>query len=141
MANLDVDNVRFTPVRLRTGYDMGEVDAYLDQVKAHLLALDAAVEGTGPAPAPLAPAFFSPVRLREGYDISEVDAFLDQVDAEDARLRSLARTGTAPAASPSVEKPTPPPVIREVGSHSANLVLLVLVLAALLAIVLVLELG
>jgi DivIVA domain-containing protein len=26
----DVSNKRFTPVRLREGYDMGEVDSFLD---------------------------------------------------------------------------------------------------------------
>ena len=32
----DVSNKRFTPVRLREGYDMGEVDAFLDEVEAEL---------------------------------------------------------------------------------------------------------
>jgi DivIVA domain-containing protein len=172
MANLDVDNVRFTPVRLRTGYDMGDVDAYLDRVKAHLDRLDAAVAGTGQAPGPLARAVFTPVRLREGYDIGEVDAFLDQVDAEDARLRSLARSGLNPSTSPTTDPvvdasapaavvdvsapATPPaaavpeplianlttqPLIREVGSRSTNLVLVVLVFAALIAMLLVILLG
>jgi DivIVA domain-containing protein len=31
-----VSNKRFTPVRLREGYDMGEVDQFLDQVEAEL---------------------------------------------------------------------------------------------------------
>ena len=30
----DVSNKRFTPVRLREGYDMGEVDQFLDEVEA-----------------------------------------------------------------------------------------------------------
>jgi DivIVA domain-containing protein len=174
MANLDVDNVRFTPVRLRTGYDMGDVDSYLDQVKAHLDALDAAVAGTGRPPGPLKRAAFTPVRLREGYDLGEVDAFLAQVDAEDARLRGLTRSGIAPAASPATDlvvdpsapaivadvsaPATPPtqaaavpeplianlttqPLIREVGSRSTNLVLVVLVIAALIAMVLVILLS
>lgn len=32
----DVSNKRFTPVRLREGYDMGEVDSFLDEVEAEL---------------------------------------------------------------------------------------------------------
>jgi DivIVA domain-containing protein len=32
----DVRNKRFTPVRLREGYDMGEVDQFLDEVEAEL---------------------------------------------------------------------------------------------------------
>jgi len=58
----DVSNKRFTPVRLREGYDMGEVDQFLDEVESELerlLAenndlrgkLSAAQQGGG-APAP-----------------------------------------------------------------------------------------
>ena len=32
----DVRNKRFTPVRLREGYDMGEVDQFLDEVESEL---------------------------------------------------------------------------------------------------------
>ena len=35
----DVSNKRFTPVRLREGYDMGEVDQFLDEVEAELTRL------------------------------------------------------------------------------------------------------
>ena len=35
----DVSNKRFTPVRLREGYDMSEVDAFLDEVEAELARL------------------------------------------------------------------------------------------------------
>jgi DivIVA domain-containing protein len=35
----DVSNKRFTPVRLREGYDMGEVDSFLDEVEAELARL------------------------------------------------------------------------------------------------------
>jgi DivIVA domain-containing protein len=37
----DVKNKRFTPVRLREGYDMGEVDQFLDEVESELRRLDA----------------------------------------------------------------------------------------------------
>ena len=61
----DVSNKRFTPVRLREGYDMGEVDQFLDEVEAELARLtrenedlrsklSAAQQGGGtPAPAPV----------------------------------------------------------------------------------------
>ncbi|MFC6344221.1 DivIVA domain-containing protein, partial [Nocardioides hankookensis] len=60
----DVSNKRFTPVRLREGYDMGEVDQFLDEVEAELARLtkenddlrsklSAAQSG---APVPAAPA-------------------------------------------------------------------------------------
>src|SRR3954468_16390010 len=35
----DVSNKRFTPVRLREGYDMGEVDQFLDEVEVELTRL------------------------------------------------------------------------------------------------------
>src|ERR1044072_6263945 len=35
----DVSNKRFTPVRLPEGYDMGEVDQFLDEVEAELARL------------------------------------------------------------------------------------------------------
>ena len=35
----DVSNKRFTPVRLREGYDMGEVDQFLDEIEAELARL------------------------------------------------------------------------------------------------------
>jgi DivIVA domain-containing protein len=58
----DVSNKRFTPVRLREGYDMGEVDQFLDEVEAELARLtkenddlrsklSAAQTGSAPAPA------------------------------------------------------------------------------------------
>jgi DivIVA domain-containing protein len=68
----DVSNKRFTPVRLREGYDMGEVDQFLDEVEAELARLtrenddlrtklsaaqSGAVEAAPtPAPVPEAPA-------------------------------------------------------------------------------------
>lgn len=69
----DVRNKRFTPVRLREGYDMGEVDQFLDEVETELerlttenadlrTKLEAAASGTviapvsEPAPEPAAEA-------------------------------------------------------------------------------------
>ena len=61
----DVSNKRFTPVRLREGYDMGEVDQFLDEVEAELARLTkenddlrsklAAAQSGAPAPAAPAP--------------------------------------------------------------------------------------
>jgi DivIVA domain-containing protein len=58
----DVSNKRFTPVRLREGYDMGEVDQFLDEVEAEIARLTrenddlrsklAAAQQGGAAPAP-----------------------------------------------------------------------------------------
>jgi DivIVA domain-containing protein len=67
----DVSNKRFTPVRLREGYDMGEVDQFLDEVEAELARLtrenddlrqklQAAQQGGGAAPAPEKPVVKAP---------------------------------------------------------------------------------
>src|SRR4051794_16392396 len=68
----DVSNKRFTPVRLREGYDMGEVDQFLDEVEAELARLTkenddlrsklSAAQGAGESYAPPAP---EPVRQPE----------------------------------------------------------------------------
>src|SRR5512141_2684286 len=86
----DVSNKLFTPVRLREGYDMGEVDQFLDEAGAAIGAsAEARVEKRAGRPFEM-PLFgsetvqnkqFTPVRLREGYDMGEVDQFLDEIEA------------------------------------------------------------
>jgi DivIVA domain-containing protein len=67
-----ITNARFTPVRVREGYDMAEVDDLLDRIVAAL--------GGGEPVAPLLEVVrFTHVRLREGYNIDEVDQFVDQL--------------------------------------------------------------
>jgi len=63
---------RFSPVRLRDGYDMREVDDFLDRLS------DAADLGQPLTPL-MAEARFSVVRLREAYDIGAVDDFLEGI--------------------------------------------------------------
>jgi DivIVA domain-containing protein len=68
----DVSNKRFTPVRLREGYDMGEVDQFLDEVEAELSRLTrenddlrsklSAAQGGAPVQAERAP---EPVKVEE----------------------------------------------------------------------------
>ena len=70
-----IREVRFVPVRLRTGYEMGGVDDLLDDLA------DAASTGR-----PLRPLVdtvrLTTVRFREGYDVAGVDAFLSQLVAD-----------------------------------------------------------
>jgi DivIVA domain-containing protein len=72
----DVSNKRFTPVRLREGYDMGEVDQFLDEVEAELdrmvkenddlrTKLAAAQSGQGDAGAIAMPASKAPEKPAE----------------------------------------------------------------------------
>src|SRR4051812_36801934 len=71
----DVSLKRFTPVRLREGYDMGEVDQFLDEVEAELARLTgenedlrtklSAAQQGGDAPAPVAEDKSEPVKAAE----------------------------------------------------------------------------
>jgi len=63
---------RFSPVRFKEGYSLGEVDDFLDRLEA------AARRGE-----PLAPLFdgldLPRVRLQVGYNVAEVDTFLGAI--------------------------------------------------------------
>jgi DivIVA domain-containing protein len=63
-----VRSVRFTPVRIREGYEMTTVDALLDRV--------AEAASRGEEIGPLLDIDLPQVRLREGYDPAQVNAFL-----------------------------------------------------------------
>lgn len=75
----------FTRTRLREGYAIAEVDAFLARVRGSL-------DGTAAVPVTAAQVReqrFATVRLREGYDEHEVDAALDEIEA-----RLAARAGS-----------------------------------------------
>lgn len=90
----DVSNKRFTPVRLREGYDMGEVDQFLDEVEAELARLTqendelraklAAAQSGGPAP-------------YDSYDTATA-------------MKPVAEPVAAPAPAPVEPTPAPVPV-------------------------------
>ena len=95
----DVSNKRFTPVRLREGYDMGEVDQFLDEVEAELARLtrenddlrqklQAAQQGGGAAPVPEKPVAKEPepVKAPERLE-AEAKVKSERMEA-DARTRS-----------------------------------------------------
>lgn len=67
-----VAEARFRPVRLGAGYDMGDVDAFLDEFLA--------LAGSGFDPRRmLDEAQFRSTRFREGYAAEDVDVFLDRL--------------------------------------------------------------
>jgi len=74
-------SARFSTTRLRPGYDMEQVDAFLDAVQDTFLG----VRQPPLTAEEIRAKQFAVTRLRPGYDEEEVDAFLD--DAE-ARLRA-----------------------------------------------------
>ena len=90
-----IQNVRFTPVRRESGYDMGDVDGLLDHLQA------AAVVDE-----PLRPIIdlvrLRTTKLREGYDIDEVDEFLEAIGGPAASAATPAPSPTTAAATGSV---------------------------------------
>lgn len=69
----DIRNKTFQTVRFREGYDVDEVDDFLDEVIARLKA------GNPMTATELAARTFQTVRFKEGYDVAEVDGFLDEL--------------------------------------------------------------
>jgi len=73
-------STRFSTTRLRPGYDMEQVDAFLDAVRDTLLG----VRQPPLTADEIRDKRFATTRLRPGYDEQEVDAFLGEAEA---RLR------------------------------------------------------
>ncbi|MFV2175003.1 DivIVA domain-containing protein [Actinomadura sp. LOL_016] len=69
-----IENARFPAVRMRMGYDVRDVDTFLERVIAGL-------RGTAPpiTPADVRACVFRTIRLGPGYDVHEVDTFLAQL--------------------------------------------------------------
>jgi len=101
-----VSNKRFTPVRLREGYDMGEVDQFLDEVEAELARLTkenedlrqklAAAQQGGAAPAPAK----EPVKAPEPEPVKAPEptpAPVAAAPAETLRVETVADASSAAA--------------------------------------------
>lgn len=71
--------VRFTTTRLSGGYDMQEVDDFLDRVEPVLRGTCAAGPGASITPEEVLQLRFSSTRFGEGYAMDEVDDLLDSV--------------------------------------------------------------
>lgn len=97
----EIERCRFTPTRFREGYDMAEVDRFLDDLCARLRSGES-VGGF------IAEARFTPVRMREGYDMAAVDLLLQHVASSAAAVATGGSTENAPTdASPAAEDSTP----------------------------------
>ncbi|ATG55378.1 cell division protein DivIVA [Brachybacterium ginsengisoli] len=81
-------DVRFTPVRFAAGYEMAEVDDFLDRCEKALASGDGSVTAET-----VLGARFRQTRFSEAYDTDEVDQFLDDV------LAPQFRDAAAPAAA------------------------------------------
>jgi DivIVA domain-containing protein len=71
------EHVSFMRVRLREGYAVGQVDAFVEQAVLALSARDPSVRAED-----VRAVRFAPVRVRAGYDMREVDAFLDELEKQ-----------------------------------------------------------
>lgn len=105
----DVSNKRFTPVRLREGYDMSEVDQFLDEVEGELARLtkenddlrsklSAAQQGGAPAaPAPVEEKKPEPVKKPEPTPAPAPAAASTGQQIETIRVETVADASSAAA--------------------------------------------
>ena len=83
----DVDQQTFSTTRLRAGYEIEQVDQWLDEVVATMRAhLAGTPEAVSVRADDVAAARFGVTRFRARYDMVEVDDFLDRVQATLAAL-------------------------------------------------------
>ncbi len=87
----------FSTTRLRPGYDIEDVDVFLEAIRQTFLGM----RKPSLTPEEIRKKQFSTTRLRPGYDEEEVDAFLDAVEL---RLAAMTREG-----SPANPEPYPDP--------------------------------
>lgn len=88
LAN-SVNDSRFTITKFSTGYDLDDVDDFLDRIAAQLTAGSTLDELL----ATISQVTFRETRWRDGYRSDQVDSFIDQLAA------SIQSTDTPPAAS------------------------------------------
>ncbi|MFF2620401.1 DivIVA domain-containing protein [Oerskovia jenensis] len=95
-------NTKFSATKFREGYDVEQVDLYLDRVTATLTAYEAGGRpGTGLLTSAEARSVrFSATKWREGYDVTEVDDLIDGI------VGTLASYEAGPAPAPSSPHPT-----------------------------------
>ncbi len=126
----DVRNKRFTPVRLREGYDMGEVDQFLDEVEAELerltveneeLRAKVAAASTG-EPTGLIPALSSPTPAAQTPPTPAVQEPTQVTPPAPAPEPTPAPAPTpAPVAAAPEPVRTPTPTMGDASSAAARL--------------------
>jgi DivIVA domain-containing protein len=99
-----VETRNFPTTRLRPGYDMDEVDAFLGAIRDAFLG----VGEPSLTPDEIRKKQFSTTRLRPGYDEEEVDAFLDEAESRlaaqvSARCEASSAGPESGAADPAAE--------------------------------------
>jgi DivIVA domain-containing protein len=94
---------RFPGVRMREGYDLAEVDAFVDHIRASL--------GTTLTADEVRHIQFTTVRLRFGYVMQAVDEYLDEV---------LAQVNAGPAPAPAAAAATPAGAVDAVAAEQST---------------------
>jgi DivIVA domain-containing protein len=80
LTSREVTRAEFATVRLKEGYDMPEVDDFLDRVVETLTGHERSMYvSTGITATAVQNQEFTTVRIPEGYDMREVDEFLNRV--------------------------------------------------------------
>jgi DivIVA domain-containing protein len=113
----------FTHVRWREGYDIGQVDAFIERAAEELASPTPAMR-----PADVRAARFRPVRVREGYEMAEVDAYLDELE------QRLARRSPDPEPEPSAPAAHPLLAALKSGAWTGKLTWVLLLLVVLLLV-------
>jgi DivIVA domain-containing protein len=106
----------FTATKFRAGYDVEQVDIYLDDVSATLKAYEAGGRpGTGLLTSVEArDARFAATKWREGYDVTEVDDLMDSI------VSTLQSYEAGPVPAPLQGAPHPTDAASDaVGQHDA----------------------
>ena len=80
MHSSEIDKVKFALTKFRAGYDVADVDAFLDSLKSSLLQWEAGRSGAILA-GEVVQQRFAVTKFRNGYDQDQVDNFLDQATA------------------------------------------------------------
>lgn len=91
-----VANARFNATRFREGYDVVEVDDFLDSIVESLRV--AQPQMLADLPQAIMDKQFQAVQFKEGYDMSDVDDFLDEL-AEQVRSLAGSVRDTSPGAN------------------------------------------
>jgi DivIVA domain-containing protein len=117
LTSQDIAKAQFMTVRLKEGYDMGEVDDFLDRLVATMEKYEQGVaERSGAISATdVREQGFTTVRIREGYDMADVDELLDQAaetlqTLESRPARPQAQPHQPPAGLPPQQPPPGQPV-------------------------------
>jgi DivIVA domain-containing protein len=117
LTSQDIAKAQFMTVRLKEGYDMGEVDDFLDRLVATMEKYEQGVaERSGAISATdVREQGFTTVRIREGYDMADVDELLDQAaetlqTLESRPARPQAQPHQPPAGLPPQQPPPASPV-------------------------------